>query len=69
MHHTAAIACGHTAARTADTSSSCAGPSLWIEGRVVHLIHTSQGVVTPVPLEIAVEALPTVVRAAAVSIV
>jgi acyl-coenzyme A synthetase/AMP-(fatty) acid ligase len=34
----------------------------------VHLIHTSRGVVTPVPLEIAVEALPVVVRAAAVSI-
>ena len=54
--------------RTGDVGHCDEHANLWIEGRVVHLIHTSQGVVTPVPLEIAVEALPTVVRAAAVSI-
>lgn len=54
--------------RTGDIGHCDSDGNVWIEGRVVHLIHTSQGVVTPVPLEIAAEALPMVLRAAAVSV-
>jgi acyl-coenzyme A synthetase/AMP-(fatty) acid ligase len=42
--------------------------NVWIEGRLVHVIHTSRGPVAPVPLEIAIEALPNVVRVAAVGV-
>lgn len=42
--------------------------NLWIEGRVAHLIHTAQGPVTPVPLEIAAESVAGVTRAAAVGV-
>jgi acyl-coenzyme A synthetase/AMP-(fatty) acid ligase/pimeloyl-ACP methyl ester carboxylesterase len=41
---------------------------LWIEGRSVHVVHTEHGPVTPVPLEVAVEALPGVERCAAVGV-
>jgi acyl-CoA synthetase (AMP-forming)/AMP-acid ligase II len=41
---------------------------LWIEGRVVHGVHTPQGLLTPVPLEIAAETVPGVGRAAAVGV-
>jgi acyl-coenzyme A synthetase/AMP-(fatty) acid ligase/pimeloyl-ACP methyl ester carboxylesterase len=41
---------------------------LWIEGRSVHVVHTEHGPVTPVPLEVAVEALPGVARCAAVGV-
>ena len=34
----------------------------------MHVIHTSHGPIAPVPLEIAVEALPNVVRVAAVGV-
>jgi acyl-coenzyme A synthetase/AMP-(fatty) acid ligase len=42
--------------------------NVWIEGRLVHVIHTSHGIIAPVPLEIAIEALPNVVRVAAVGV-
>ena len=41
---------------------------LWIEGRVAHGIETAQGLVTPVPLELAAEVVPGVARAAAVGV-
>jgi len=41
---------------------------LWIEGRSVHVIHTVDGPLTPVPLEVAVEAIDGVARAAAVGV-
>jgi olefin beta-lactone synthetase len=41
---------------------------LWIEGRAVHLVHTVDGPLTPVPVEVAVEALDDVSRAAAVGV-
>ena len=41
---------------------------LWIEGRVVHAISTSRGVVTPVPLEVCAQQLAEVGRAAAVGV-
>ena len=41
---------------------------LWIEGRSVHVIHTDVGAVTPVPVEVAVEAHEGVVRCAAVGV-
>ena len=54
--------------RTGDVGHLDEDENLWIEGRVVHVIHSSHGDITPVPLEIAVEAIPDVVRAAAVSV-
>ena len=54
--------------RTGDVGHLDNENNLWIEGRVVHVIHTSFGDVTPVPLEIATEAIPGVERAAAVSV-
>lgn len=54
--------------RTGDVGHLDAFGNLWIEGRAVHVIHTSNGPVTPVPLEIAVESLPDVLRAAAVGV-
>jgi long-subunit acyl-CoA synthetase (AMP-forming) len=41
---------------------------LWIEGRVVHAVHTAVGIVTPVPIELAVETCGLVTRAAAVGV-
>ena len=41
---------------------------LWIEGRNVHVIHMAGGPVTPVPVEIAVEQLAGIERAAAVGV-
>jgi len=54
--------------RTGDVGHLDADGNLWIEGRVVHLIHTVDGAVSPVPLEIAAETVPGVTRAAAVGI-
>ncbi len=41
---------------------------LWIEGRSVHVVHTDRGPVTPVPVEVATERLPGVLRSAAVGV-
>jgi olefin beta-lactone synthetase len=54
--------------RSGDVGHLDAEGNLWIEGRVAHLIHTAQGVVTPVPLEIAAETVAGVTRAAAVGV-
>jgi len=59
---------GRTWHRTGDVGHLDANGQLWIEGRVVHLIHTPTGAVTPVPLEVAAEAVAGVQRAAAVGI-
>ena len=58
----------HVWHRTGDVGHVDPDGNLWIEGRVVHLIHSTNGVISPVPLEIAAEALPNVQRAAAVSV-
>ena len=54
--------------RTGDVGHLDDEGNVWIEGRLVHVIYTSRGPVAPVPLEIAVEALPNVVRVAAVGV-
>jgi acyl-coenzyme A synthetase/AMP-(fatty) acid ligase len=54
--------------RTGDVGHIDSEGNVWIEGRLVHVIHTSRGPVAPVPLEIAIEALPNVVRVAAVGV-
>jgi acyl-coenzyme A synthetase/AMP-(fatty) acid ligase/pimeloyl-ACP methyl ester carboxylesterase len=54
--------------RTGDVGHLDTEGNVWVEGRLVHVIHTSRGPVAPVPLEIAIEALPTVVRVAAVGV-
>ena len=54
--------------RTGDVGHLDDDGNLWIEGRSVHIIHSQDGAVAPVPLEIAVETLPTIVRAAAVGV-
>jgi len=41
---------------------------LWVEGRLVHVIVTAAGPVTPVGLELRVEQIPAVTRAAAVGV-
>lgn len=58
----------HVWHRTGDVGHVDADDNLWIEGRVVHLIHAANGIISPVPLEIAVETLPNVARTAAVSV-
>ena len=54
--------------RTGDVGHIDIEGNVWIEGRLVHVIHTSRGPIAPVPLEIAVEALPNVARVAAVGV-
>jgi acyl-CoA synthetase (AMP-forming)/AMP-acid ligase II/pimeloyl-ACP methyl ester carboxylesterase len=54
--------------RTGDVGHFDADGRLWIEGRLVHVIVTADGPVTPVGLERRVEAIPAVHRAAAVGI-
>ncbi len=54
--------------RTGDVGHLDHDGNLWIEGRVVHLIHTVGGVAAPVPLEVAAETVAGVQRAAAVGI-
>ena len=58
----------HVWHRTGDVGHIDVAGNVWIEGRVVHLIHTASGTITSVPLEIAVESLSSVIRAAAVSV-
>jgi acyl-CoA synthetase (AMP-forming)/AMP-acid ligase II len=61
---------GHTVTwhRTGDVGHIDGEGNVWIEGRMVHVIHSARGPITPVPLEIAAEALPNIVRAAAVGV-
>jgi acyl-coenzyme A synthetase/AMP-(fatty) acid ligase len=54
--------------RTGDVGHLDANGNLWIEGRVVHLVHTLAGAVSPVPIEVAAETVPGVRRAAAVGV-
>jgi acyl-coenzyme A synthetase/AMP-(fatty) acid ligase len=54
--------------RTVDVGHLDGDENLWIEGRVVHMIHASHGSITPVPLEVACEKIAGVKRAAAVGI-
>jgi acyl-CoA synthetase (AMP-forming)/AMP-acid ligase II len=54
--------------RSGDVGHLDTDGNLWIEGRVAHVIHTTHGPVTPVPLEIAAETVPGVTRAAAVGV-
>jgi olefin beta-lactone synthetase len=42
--------------------------SLWIEGRGVHIISTVTGLLTPVPIEVEAETVPSIGRAAAVGV-
>ncbi len=59
---------GTTWHRTGDVGHLDADGRLWIEGRSVHVVHTDHGAVTPVPVEVAVEALPGISRCAAVGV-
>lgn len=54
--------------RTGDVGHVDAEGRLWIEGRTVHVVHTVHGPVTPVPVEVAVEALAGIERVAAVGV-
>ncbi len=54
--------------RTGDVGHFDASGRLWIEGRLVHVIATAEGPVTPVGIERRVEALAGVRRAAAVGV-
>lgn len=54
--------------RTGDVGHFDAGGRLWIEGRLVHVIVTAEGPVTPVGIERRVEAVAGVRRAAAVAV-
>lgn len=54
--------------RTGDIGHLDDNGNLWIEGRVVHLIHTVNRPVAPVPIEIAAESVEGVQRAAAVAV-
>jgi len=54
--------------RTGDIGHLDGDGNVWIEGRVVHLIHTVDGPVTPVPIEVAAESVDGVERAAAVAV-
>ena len=54
--------------RTGDVGHRDSNGNIWIEGRLVHVIHTEDGAVTPVPLEVLVETIPHVNRAAAVGV-
>ncbi len=54
--------------RTGDVGHLDHAGNIWVEGRVVHVIYSVEGEVTPVPLEIAVESIAEVQRAAVVGI-
>jgi acyl-coenzyme A synthetase/AMP-(fatty) acid ligase len=54
--------------RTGDVGHLDTAGNIWVEGRVVHVIHAVEGPITPVPLEIAAEVVPEVQRAAVVGI-
>ena len=54
--------------RTGDVGHLDTAGNIWVEGRVVHVIHAVEGAVTPVPLEIAAEEVSEVLRAAVVGV-
>jgi acyl-CoA synthetase (AMP-forming)/AMP-acid ligase II len=54
--------------RTGDVGHVDGEGRLWVEGRMVHIIRTAAGVVTPVTIEHAAESVPGVVQAAAVGV-
>lgn len=54
--------------RTGDVGHLDTAGNIWVEGRVVHVIHAVEGAITPVPLEIAAEEVPGVLRAAVVGV-
>lgn len=54
--------------RTGDVGHVDTEGRLWVEGRMVHIIRTSAGVVTPVTIEHAAESVPGVAHAAAVGV-
>lgn len=54
--------------RTGDIGHFDAAGRLWVEGRLAHLIHTTDGVLSPVAIESAAETVPGVRRAAAVGV-
>jgi acyl-coenzyme A synthetase/AMP-(fatty) acid ligase len=54
--------------RTGDVGHLDAVGRLWVEGRAVHVVHTVDGPVTPVPVEVAAEAATGVARSAAVGV-
>lgn len=54
--------------RTGDLGHLDAEGNLWVEGRVVHLIETLAGEVSPVPIELAAESVNGVRKAAAVGV-
>ncbi len=54
--------------RSGDVGHLDATGRLWVEGRLVHIIKTADGVVTPVAIEHAAEDAPDVVKAAAVGV-
>ena len=62
------VICDATWHRTGDIGHLDVEGNVWIEGRVVHLIHTVTGPVTPVPIEVAAESVSGVQRAAAVAV-
>jgi acyl-coenzyme A synthetase/AMP-(fatty) acid ligase/pimeloyl-ACP methyl ester carboxylesterase len=59
---------GRTWHRTGDVGHLDMLGNLWIEGRVVHLVDTPEGPVSPVPIEVAAESVAGVRRAAAVGV-
>ncbi len=54
--------------RSGDVGHVDAEGRLWVEGRAVHVIHSVDGVVTPVPIERAVEQGLPIARSAAVGV-
>jgi acyl-coenzyme A synthetase/AMP-(fatty) acid ligase len=54
--------------RSGDVGHLDADGRLWIEGRSVHVIHAAPHPITPVPVEVAVERLDGVAKAAAVGV-
>jgi acyl-coenzyme A synthetase/AMP-(fatty) acid ligase len=54
--------------RSGDVGHIDAQGRLWIEGRSVHVIHADGNPITPVPIEVAVEALDGIAKVAAVGV-
>ena len=54
--------------RTGDVGHLDSEGRLWVEGRRVHVVHTAEGPLTPVALEVAVQEMPQVGDAAVVGV-